>query len=284
MYLKHFVLVVSVVCISCIGISTAFAGSSPVFSEYVTGGSFDHTWIPLVGDGLLTPANSDSAYPAGQVFPNPSGDGWVLKIQPIATGAGTEGGVSGDEAWTNMLVSAQMFVNVSTAKRHDTMFGGRMAITAPAWGSGGRGGYFTQDPWGLTPPPPCWGIRDNYGSPQPTIGQTYPSNDWHQIVLVFTATNVDLYVDMTYAQVVAALNLGTPSPLLSWPSVVNANGGVGFYVCYRDSDASIATGEPGYIDDIEVYLPPYTIPTIPTPTPTPTPEVMAVNGTWTIYE
>jgi hypothetical protein len=286
MYLKHFVLIVSVVCILCIGISTASAGSSPVFAEYVSGGSFDQTWTLLVaGEGTLSAANSDSAYPAGQVFPNPSGDGWVMKIQPNPTGAGTEGGLSGTESWTDMLVSAQMFVNVSTAKRHDTMLGGRYLLTPPfGWGDAGRGGYFTQDPFGVAPPdPPWWGIRDGYDPPNTKTPQTYPGNGWHQIILVFTGTKMDLYVDMTYAQVVADLNSPPTSPLLSLDPMTRTNGGVGFYVCYRDSDASMATGEPGYIDDIEVYLPPYTTPT-PTPTPTPEEGFTGVTGTWTVYE
>jgi hypothetical protein len=278
MHSKNFVLILSVVCFLCISLSSGFAGSSPVFSEYVTGGTFDNTWALLTGEGTLSAANSDSAYPAGQVFPNPSGDGWVMKVQSPLGQVGTEGGVSGDELWTDMLVSAQMFINVSTAARHDTMLGGRMTVATPEWGTGGRGGYFTTDPWGLTPPPPCWGIRNNYDSPQPTFGQVYSNNGWHQIILVIAGTNIDLYVDMTYAQVVAAMNAGTPLPLLSYSPLTGTNGGVGFYVCYR-TDAS-STGEPGYIDDIEVYLPPYS-----TPTPTPTPLVgAAVTSTWAVYE
>ncbi|MCX7919533.1 MAG: hypothetical protein N3A72_07980 [bacterium] len=237
----------------CVTIS--FAGSKPVFAEYVTGGVFQQTWKKIIGDETIIPANSDTAYPAGQVFPNPSGDGWVMKVVAAPGGLGGAGAVGGNESWTDMLISANVFINIDITARHDTMIGGRMAVTTPVWGSGVRGGYYTQDFWGITVP--CWATRDNYSAPNPTVPTTYTSNGWHRIILVFSGSEVKMYLDMTYPEVVNALNTGTPAPLIT-TSVTRTEGGVGFYSCYQAS--GVATGEPAYADDIEVYLPPYELP------------------------
>jgi hypothetical protein len=102
---------------------------------------------------------------------------------------------------------------------------------------------------------------------------------------VISGTDVSLYVDMTYAEVVEDLNSGSPSPLLTAteddPDLTE--GGICFYICYQDDGSTQGTGEPGYIDDIEVYLPPYELPAEPTATPTPG-LYTEVSGSWTIYE
>jgi hypothetical protein len=284
MDVKHFFLMLLVVCICCVSVSTVFGGSTPVFAEHVTNGSFDETWSPLwATEGTVTPANSDSAYP-GLVFPNPSGDGWVMKFQSLTTETGDAGVAGGDSSWMDMLISAWVFVNKDTTYRHDTVIGGRMdLVTLPLyWGYACKVGYYTQNIWGGLSAP-CWAFRPSGGTPQsPGYNIVYPNHGWHQVILVLSGDTASLYIDKTYAQVVADLNATTPSPDDTYSGESRTDGGVCFYTCYQDYSAVLGTGEPGYMDDIEVYLPPYTL---ATPTPTPTSSSFTnVTSSWTIYE
>jgi hypothetical protein len=279
----NFLLMVVVVGIMLVSSTSLYAGGTPVFAEYVTGGTFDQTWLELYDEhGELVPANSDSDYP-GLVFPNPSGDGWVMKMVPEVTYFGVSGGAAGEATWTDMLLSAQMFINIDTTYRHDSNIGVRQDLTSLYWGSACKGGFYSKDLWGGLSVP-CWSIRTSGNNPgTPGSAPGYSSHGWHQIILVISGTDVSMYVDMTYSQVVEDLNSGSPSPLLTSTEGTETEGGICFYICYQDDGTTEGTGEPGYIDDIEVYLPPYELP--PTPTATPTPGLYTeVSGSWTIYE
>ncbi len=271
--------------------SIALAGYQPVWEEYFSGGTYDQTWTDIyVGtadEGTFNIVSSDDYYTAGLVFPNPSGDNYALRCDTTAQYIGTRGMVGGDNTWTDYMVSTQIFVCIDETYRHDTMLMGRTDVSAPSWGSGVRFGYFTQDAggWGITVP--CWAMRKNFDGPFPNTLGSLTSHGWHRLTMVFSGNHVDAYLDMSYEEIVNAINTSTPPflqadydlpPYDGTPPHPSA-GGVGFYGCYMIMPSEGPSGAPLYVDDIEVYLPPYEL----APPPTPEPGA-AAEPSWTLYE
>lgn len=184
--------------------SIAFAGYLPVWEEHFSGGTYDQTWADIY-TGTTTPSDlgifnivsSDSYYPAGLVFPNPSGDNYVLRGDTASPNHGTRGMVAGDNTWTEYMVSIYMFVCIDETNRHDTMLMGRTDISSPSWGSGVKFGFFTLDAgsWGITVP--GWGMRKNWDGPNPYVNATLPNHGWHRLTMAFSGNHVDAYLDKT---------------------------------------------------------------------------------------
>jgi hypothetical protein len=292
--------------ITLCGASMAIAGYLPVWEEHFSGGMFDHTWTDIYTGtsdaGTFTIVSTDDYYTAGLVFPNPSGDNYVLRCDTTAVYHGTRGMVGGENTWTEYMVSIWAFVNNGTSNRHDTMLMGRTDVSVPAWGSGIKFGYFAEDEWGLPPGHvPCWGLRKNWDGPGANGGQgeeyitaTLDSPGWHRLTMVFSGidtdvtNHVDVYLDKTYEEIVNDINASNPPylqmdyathPLPSEGSAMPTSGGVGFYACYMIMPSNGPDGSPFYVDDIEVYLPPYEL----APGPTPEPGA-AVQPSWTLYQ
>ncbi len=281
--------------------SIALAGYQPVWEEHFSGGTYDQTWTDLLvgGDaGTFNIVSSDDYYPAGLVFPNPSGDNYALRCDVVSLNHGTRGLVGGENTWTEYMVSIQMFVCISTDPTHrgDTCLMGRTNIDAPHWGSGVKLGYYPIDPAGWSLVFPGWGMRKNFdtpamNAPEEWVQQTLPNQGWYRLTLVFSGTDldvtnrVDAYVDKSYEEIVNDINASTP-PLIRMDYLTNPGagegsalltaGGVGFYAAYADMISIGPSGAPLYVDDIEVYLPPYEL--------EPSGDVTAADPRWTLYE
>jgi hypothetical protein len=165
---------------------------------------------------------------------------------------------------------------------------GRTNINSPLWASGIRLGYYPIDPGGWGVLVPGWGMRKDWDAPTDALAggtrpeewvqQTLPNHGWHRLTMVFTGDYVvDSYLDKTYEEIVNDIRASNP-PFMhvdyaADPPALTA-GGIGFYGAYTDMVQGEPSGAPLYVDDIEVYLPPYELPG----------EITTADPRWTLYE